>query len=141
MKELHELPTRQKEIDEISSGVESEIFSSNLTRQEADDKVAVLIEERRTVEESEKSSSYVDIGKGTIEELTYRKRLVDKALDNFNFVHKELQALKSKRSYEKDAAKKSYWDKKISDKQDEFNKAKLDYENKKNSYESYARTL
>ena len=112
-----------------------------MTRQEADDKVAALIEERRTVEESEKSDSYVDIGKVNMEELKKRYRLADKALDNWRSLHNELQALKSKRRYERDASQKSYLDKKISDKQDEVDKAKLDYENKKNSYESYARNL
>ena len=139
MNELHELPRPLRELNETPGVDGKEIFSSELTRQEADEKVAALIEERRTVGESEKPA--LDIGDGKIAELAYRKRRADEALSKWNSLDKELKALKSKRNYERDPAKKSALDKKISAKQSEVDSAKRDYENKKSAYQSYARNL
>lgn len=138
---MNELQARSKEINEIPLADENGIFSSELTRQEADDKVAALLEDRRTVEETEKLGGDVEIGDAKMEELARRKRRADEALAKWNSLNNELRSLKSKRSYERDAKKKAELDRKIDAKQTEVNHAKSDYENKKNSYQSYARNL
>lgn len=113
-----------------------------MTRQEADDKVAVLIEERRSDEETERLDDVnVEIGDGKIAELAHLKRNADDALAKWNSLNKELKSLKSKCDSERDTAKKSVLIKKVSAKQYEVDSAKRDYENKRSHYQSYARRL
>ena len=121
--------TPPKEVNEIAFVEINQTLDPELTRQEADDKVAALLEERRS------------IGENKISELAYLKRQADIALDKWKSLDKELKNLKSKRNYERDAKKKSELDKKISAKQDEVDNAKSAYENKKSDYQSYARRL
>ena len=141
MNKLRELPPL-KESNEITVIDGQGVFSSELTRQEADDKVAALIEECQTIEHTKKlDNEQPDIGDGKIAELSRLKSDADNALSKWDSLDKELKTLKSRRDNERDAAKKSTLIKKVDAKQSEVDRAKRDYENKKSLYQAYARRL
>ena len=129
---------------EIQTSEKLKLSSSELTFQEANNKVAALLDERPSVEEVEKLGE-VDIGQSEIDRILNKmaemKRSTDKSETKMNNLSKELQDLKHKRSYEKDKLKLKEIETKISKKQSEFNNAKIDYQNKKNKYDSYAKML
>lgn len=143
MNELREQSTPQREIqelNEITKADGNEIFSSELTRQEADDKVAALLEERRSAEEVEKTDAATDdVGMSSAEESKLRSMAngVRDALSKSNLMEQELNRLKSKRNRERDPVKRKQLESDIKRQESKARSAKEDYERKDRAYKNY----
>ena len=139
MKETNEIPSPIKELNEAA--VDSQgIFSSELTRQEADDRVAALLETRRVMEEGVNPvGEYEAIGL-TATEISKMKSLAsdaENAQRNANLQERELNSLKSKRARETDSTKKSELDRKISAQEKKVKAAKDSFKDKDKAYRAY----
>ena len=131
---------KNQESLEIQTAENLKLVSAELTLQEADDKVAALLEERRLVEDFEKNGD-IDIGNFDMDKLNNLKKEADKADNERTKIYKELRDLKSKKSYEKDPRKAKELETAISKKQSEYDTANRKYKNKVEDYENYAKRL
>lgn len=142
MNELHELPSPLKEMNEVSPVDGLKNLSPELTRQEADDKVAALLEERRIAEGSEISAvgnTYIGM---TYSEKTKMQSMANdakKAMESANLLKQELNSLKSKRRREMNPARQKQLDKDISDKEKAVRTAEKDFESKNTAYKNYVK--
>lgn len=137
MSEIHsEFRENFYETIETKTAEKLKLMTSDLTIQEADDKIAALLEERRTVEESKMFNS-VDIGNGDIDKLRELKRAADRELAKCNQLKRELDSLKSKRNFEKNPAQKAELDRQISNKEYQLRNAKQDFNRREHDYKAH----
>lgn len=144
MNELHELPSPLKEINEGSPVDGLKTLSPELTRQEADDKVAALLEERRIAEESETPAvENIEVGITYSEKTKMQSMANDakKAMESANLLKQELNRLKTKRRQEINPAKQKQLDKEISDKENAVKNAEEDFKSKNTAYKNYVTSV
>lgn len=137
MNELRELSTPQKELNEIAIVDGSGIFSSELTRQEADDKVAALIEERSIFNETEKPGEHVEVGDVNMSKASNLKNKAEETRKKCISLDNELRRLKSRRNWEKNPAEIKKIDRQIADKESALKSAKRDFEDETRAYKDY----
>lgn len=140
LREQFKPPREIQELNEITKADGDGIFSSELTRQEADDKVAVLLEERHNSEEVEKTDAVTDgVGMSSAEESKLRSMANEArdALGKANLMEQELNRLKSKRNRERDPVKRNQLESDIRKQESKAKSAKEDYAKKDKAYKNY----
>ena len=132
MNELHELPSPIKELNEVPSSDGLKNLSSELTRQEADDKIAALLEERQAAEIPDIGITYSEKNK-----MLSLANDAQKAQSKANLLERELNSLKAKRRRELDPAKQKQLDRDIADQDKKVKAAKANFAAKDKTYKNY----